>query len=95
MIPQVNFQNTINRMIQKLYCAEQKITALESSCIDKGKKIDELEDRIQAMLKDKDALVEKYEIASAVREMCKEATKQRSGITKILSLNEAKVKQMS
>ena len=44
------------------------------------------------MLKDKDVLVEKYEIASAVREMCKEATKQRSGITEILSLNEAKVK---
>ena len=54
MILQVGFQNTINRMIQKLSCAEQKITALESSCIDKGKKIDELEDQIQVMLKDKE-----------------------------------------
>lgn len=84
-----NFQNTIDGMMQQLAQTEFKVIGLESSCIEKDRKVEDLESRIHAILKETEAvMMEKYELTTVVREMYKEAEEQRHRMEELLSINE-------
>ncbi|KAH7298074.1 hypothetical protein KP509_25G025800 [Ceratopteris richardii] len=84
-----NLQMTVDRMLNQLAQAEFKVISLESSCIDRGKRVEDLENQLHAALKEKEALVgEKYEMMNVIRKMQQEAAEQRLRIEELLSINE-------
>ncbi|MCO5605456.1 hypothetical protein L7F22_059640 [Adiantum nelumboides] len=82
-------QGSIDGMLHQLAQAEFKVIALESSFVEKEKRVEDFQSQLHAVLQDKEALmIEKYELTNVIREMQQEAAEQRHRIEELLSINE-------
>ena len=85
----LNLANTIYETMQQLAQSEFRVTTLESLCIQKDRKVEELECQIHSILKELESgRHEKYELTSIIQKMYKEAEEQRYRIKELLGINE-------
>lgn len=82
-------KDSYDGIMQQLARAEFKVIALETSCIEKEKRVEDLETQFHAVSKEREVLlVENYELTRVVQELQGEAEEQGVRITELLNINE-------
>ena len=75
--------------MQQLVQAEFRVSTLESLCIQKDRKVEELECQIHSILKELEGVrQEKYDLTSIIQNMYKEVEEQRYRMKELLGINE-------
>lgn len=79
----------IDGIMQQLAQSEFKVIALEASHIEKDRMVEGLTSRIQAILRETEAvLMDKFELTTTVQELHKEVEEQRHQIEELFCINE-------